>query len=317
MHDHVEQVAAAWALRHPLDAAGRGELEAWLAQDPRHAGALLRAQAGLNAIDRALMDEVEGASADPMPPPAATRRRLLAGIGGFATAAALTGVIGWPWLAGERVATARGEIRRLPLADGSVATIDTSSELRVRMASDSRRIVLSEGQAWFQVAKDRKRPFIVDAGIAQARAVGTAFAVRRTERGVQVAVTEGTVAVWATDSSGAMTILHAGQFATFRPGAAPPETGTAPAQIERALAWRGGEISLENETLGSAVAQFNRYNQRQLVVVDSALTNERLVGLFQIDSPDVFAETLAATLDVEVTTTPTQIRLSRKKAPRP
>lgn len=317
MHDPAEQAAAEWALRHPLDAAGRAELEAWLAQDPRHAGALLRAQAGLSLIGHALADRSAGGAApEPRlaPAPAPTRRWLLAGAGGMA-AAAVAGIIGWPWPAGERVATARGEIRRLPLADGSVATIDTGSELRVVMASDSRRIALRKGQAWFQVARDRKRPFVVDAGIAQARAVGTAFAVRRTGRGVQVAVTEGTVAVWATESSGAMTILHAGQFATFRPGAAAPETGTAPARIERALAWRGGEISLENETLGSAVAQFNRYNRRQLVIVDPSLNGERLVGLFQIDSPDVFAETLAATIDVEIETTPTQIRLSRKKLP--
>lgn len=317
MHDSVEQIAAAWALRHPLDASGRAELEAWLAQDRRHAGALLRAQAGLSVIGDALAPEASTKAAAPaLPPPAPTRRWLLAGIGG-AMAATAAGVVGWPRLMGDRVTTARGEIRRLPLADGSVATIDTSSELRVVMAADSRRIALDKGQAWFQVAKDRKRPFIVDAGIAQARAVGTAFSVRRTDAGVEVAVTEGTVAVWASDAGGTMTILEAGQFATFQPGDVAPKTGTAPAAIERSLAWRSGEISLENETLASAVAQFNRYNRQQLVIVDPDLANERLVGLFQIDSPAVFAETLRASLDVAVDTTPTEIRLSRKKIPQP
>ncbi|UIJ43520.1 FecR domain-containing protein [Sphingomonas cannabina] len=313
MHDPAEE-AAAWALRHPLDASGHAELEAWLAQDSRHAGALLRAQAGLSAIGEALTHQ---GAVDASPRPLPTRRWLLTGLGGAAAAAAVAGVVGWPWLMGERVTTARGEIRRLPLADGSVATIDTGSELRVVMASDSRRIALGKGQAWFQVAKDRKRPFIVDAGIAQARAVGTAFSVSRADDGVQVAVTEGIVAVWASDGGGTMTILNAGQYATFRPGAMTPETGTAPARIERALAWRAGEISLENETLGSAVTQFNRYNQQQLVVADPELARERLVGLFQIDRPGDFAATVAATLDVEVTSTPSEIRLSRKKSPHP
>ncbi len=54
MHDPVEQAAQTWALQHPLDAAGKVELEAWLAQDRRHAGALLRAQAGLSVIERGL-----------------------------------------------------------------------------------------------------------------------------------------------------------------------------------------------------------------------------------------------------------------------
>lgn len=321
MRDHAEE-AAAWALRHPLDAAGRAELEAWLAQDRRHAGALLRAQAGLSAIDRAVAGGTVAAGAPidvarPLPPPTApTRRWLLAGAGG-AMAAGIAGIVAWPHLMVERVTTARGEIRRLPLADGSVATIDTSSSLRVAMADDSRRIALQEGQAWFQVAKDRKRPFVVDAGIAQVRAVGTAFSVRRTDSGVRVAVTEGRVAAWATDSGGTMTILEAGQYATFRPGAAAPEIATEPAAIERSLAWRSGEISLENETLGSAVEQFNRYNRQQLVIADPDLASARLVGLFQIDRPADFAATLSASLDVAVTTTPGEIRLARKKNPLP
>ena len=252
----------------------------------------------------------------PAPRPALSRRWLLAGTGG-AIAAATAGVIGWPMPIGERIETARGEIRRLPLADGSVATIDTSSELRVVMARDTRRITLGKGQAWFEVAKDRARPFLVDAGIAQVRAVGTAFSVRRTDAGVQVAVTEGKVAVWASDAGGTMAILEAGQFATFRRGDAAPVTGTAPAAIERSLAWRDGEIALENETLASAAAQFNRYNRQQLVVADPSLASERLVGLFQIDKPDVFAGTLAASLDVTVTTTPDEIRLARKKSAQP
>jgi transmembrane sensor len=319
MHDPVEQAAAAWALRHPLNAAEKAELEVWLASDRRHSGALLRAMAGLSVIDQALAPQTSPTPAIRVDAPMAnapSRRWLLTGMGA-AAAAAVVGLVGRPWLFGERVTTTRGEIRRLPLADGSVATIDTSSELRVAMVSDSRRIALDKGQAWFQVAKDRKRPFIVDAGIAQARAVGTAFSVRRTDEGVQIAVTEGSVAVWASDASGTMMILDAGQFANFRPGETAPATGTAPAAIERALAWRAGEIALENETLGSAVEQFNRYNRQQLVIVDKSLAGERLVGLFQIDSPGVFAATLASSLDIAVTTTPAEIRLARKKIPQP
>jgi len=316
MHDPAEHAAADWALRHPLAAAEQDELDAWLARDPRHAGALLRAMAGLSAIDRALAPEKTPVPVAVPAAPATTRRWLLAGLGS-AAAAAVVGIVGWPRMMGDRFVTAHGEIRRLPLADGSVATIDTSSELRVVLASDSRRIALNKGQVWFQVAKDRKRPFIVDAGIAQVRAVGTAFSVHRTDSGVQVAVTEGSVAVWASDGGGIMNILDAGQYATFLPGALTPKTGTAPAAIERSLAWRGGEIALENESLGSAVAQFNRYNQQRLVILDPELADERLVGLFQIDRPADFAATLTASLGVEATTTPAEIRLSRKKIAQP
>ncbi|WP_448663877.1 FecR family protein [Sphingomonas sp. CJ20] len=310
MSDRIEDMAARWALRHPLDATGRAALDAWLASDPRHQGALLRAMAGLSAVGRALAPAPE--AAEPEAAPRFGRRRLFAGMAG-AIAASVAGMVGWQYLAVERVSTARGEIRRLPLADGSVATINTESTLRVDFASDTRRVALDRGQAWFQVAKDRTRPFVVDAGIAQARAVGTAFSVERRDDGVEIAVTEGVVAVWPTDADGAMTILEAGQFARFRPGAVTPVKGSAPAAITRALAWRGGEIALENETVASAVDQFNRYNRQQLVIVDPQLAGKRLVGLFQIDKPGDFAATLAASLDVAVTTTPTEIRLDRKK----
>ena len=74
MRDHAEETAAAWALRHPLDAAERAELDAWLAQDHRHAGALLRAQAGLSVIDRAVTGGAPIDSAYAPPPAAPTRR---------------------------------------------------------------------------------------------------------------------------------------------------------------------------------------------------------------------------------------------------
>lgn len=301
--------AAAWAFRHPLDREGQAALERWLARDPRHPGALLRAMAGLSLVEAAI--EPEGRDRIPIVWP---RRRILAGMAGALAAgvASVAGVIRWRGVMAERVSTARGEIRRLPLSDGSIATIDTDSALRFAFAGDSRRISLDHGQAWFQVAKDRSRPFLVDAGIAQARAVGTAFSVERRDDGVDVAVTEGVVAVWPSGARGEMRMLEAGQFAQFRPGAAAPTTGTAPAAIARTLAWRSGEIALENETVASAVARFNRYNHRQVILVDPAIGEERLVGLFQIDRPEDFAATLAATLDVTVTTTPDQIRLAKK-----
>ena len=93
MHDPVEQTAARWALRHPLAPIEREELETWLAQDRRHAGALLRAQAALSAIDRALTrasDEANQAPQGTHP----TRRWILAGAGG-AIAATVAGVFGW------------------------------------------------------------------------------------------------------------------------------------------------------------------------------------------------------------------------------
>lgn len=314
--DRVEEEAAGWVLRHPLSAEEERALEDWLAQDRRRAGVLLRVQAALSAVDRAIVvDPAEWVSPVKAVRHEPSRRWMLGGLGGAAATAAGISVLGWPRLRGERITTARGEIRRLPLVDGSVATIDTGSDLHLAMTGETRRVALAAGQAWFQVAKDRHRPFIVDAGIAQVRAVGTAFSVHRTEAGVQIAVTEGTVVAWCDDAKGAMSVLTAGQYATFTRGGDAPQTGTAPAAIERSLAWREGEISLEGETLGDAAITFNRYNRQQLVVDDPSLARERLVGLFKIGNPADFAATLERSIGVAVTVTPDEIRLSRKNRP--
>lgn len=310
MHARAEDEAAVWALRHPLSPGEEHELEIWLSRDPRHAGLLLRAMAGVSVIDEAIAPALTYPSRDLAQP---ARRRVLMGAGA-ALAASIAGIAAWRQITGESVATRRGEIRRLPLADGSVATINTDSVLRVSFGAEDRRVDLARGQAWFQVAKDRHRPFVVDAGAALARAVGTAFSVERVDHEVRVSVTEGTVAVWARGARGAETILTAGEAATFASDDAIPSVVTAPAAIERSLAWRTGEIALENETLGAAVAQFNRYNRRQLVVADPTLAAERLVGLFQLDRPEDFASSLAASHDVAVNASPDKIMLARRKS---
>src|SRR3546814_5104405 len=72
----------------------------------------------------------------------------------------------------------------LPISDGSIATVNTASRIAVALEPERRHITLEEGEAWFQVAHDAHRPFVVDVGSVRIRAVGTAFSVRRNPEGV-------------------------------------------------------------------------------------------------------------------------------------
>ena len=93
-------------------------------------------------------------------------------------------------------ATERGELRRVPLQDGSIVTLNTDSQIRVQMSKSSRTIQLSAGESFFEVASDASRPFFVEAGEASFRAVGTAFVVRRIEgQPVEITVQEGVVEI--------------------------------------------------------------------------------------------------------------------------
>ncbi|MFV0623494.1 FecR family protein [Sphingomonas sp. ac-8] len=311
MTDAIEDAAARWAVRHPLSPEDADKMDAWLKQDRRHAGALLRARAGLSRINDGLVSARRDAGMPGAQRVTIDRRWMLAGAGG-AIAATIAAVVGVRIPGEERIATAHGEIRRLPLEDGSEAVVDSDTDLRIAMSEGARRIKLREGQAFFRVAKDRKRPFTVEVEGVEARAIGTAFSVSRTPDEVRVQVTEGVVETWANETSTSSKLLYAGQFAIFRKSDAAPVIGSAPDRIEQSLAWRDGEIWLENDTLAYAVQQFNRYNRRQLVLGEESLANERLVGVFKLSRPELFADVLAESLEVAVSTKDRQITLFRK-----
>src|SRR3546814_12936140 len=110
-------------------------------------------------------------------------------------AARVLGITGLGFLAmpGQQIQAAIGEIRRVPLSDGSLAAVNTQTTLDVTMKPEVRQVALKDGEAWFQVAKDRARPFVVEIGDVRVLAVGTDFAVNRTAAGGNVRVTGGVV----------------------------------------------------------------------------------------------------------------------------
>ena len=284
----IKSEAAAWAVRvdaGALNETRRLELETWLTGDPRRRGAFLRAQAGLRLLDQSrVVSKVLPA------PPARRRARGLSSRAGWAAAALAAGlcaaVLLLPGLDGFR--TRVGEQRRVALQDGSVAMINTDSSVGVRLARHQRRITLRRGEAWFQVAKDHARPFVVDAGPVHVRATGTAFSVRRDETGARVVVTEGTVLAWRDGARTAPLSISAGHEA-FIAVDAPTPPKARPSRTEDVLAWRRGEIVLGGETIASAVDEFNRYNTRKIALRDPAAGQRTIVGYFLIDQPQQFA----------------------------
>jgi transmembrane sensor len=296
----IEAEAARWVVRTDrgdLTAAERAELELWLAGDTRRRGAYVRASAAWSLLDGA--DALMPAAREKSGLISVLRRRdVLAGLS--AAAAACAAVVIGPRVTAVKYATALGEIRRVPLADGSMAAINTSSSLGVSLRPEVRRIKLDRGEAWFQVAKEPDRPFVVESGSVRVRAVGTAFSVRRHEDGSDVLVTEGVVEAWSQKSPDSRIRLTAGErtFVSDAAGAAPP--ATAGPAIARNLAWREGQIVLEGEPLVDAVAEFNRYNERKIVIADPSLQGERLVGWFRTNDPEGFAKAAAASLGAGV-----------------
>ncbi|PVM88788.1 FecR family protein [Caulobacter radicis] len=293
----IEAAAARWVVRADRGDLDPAELEAWLAGDTRRQGAFVRAQAAWGLLDRGRA--LGGNEASAKARPRVDRRGLLAGLG--VAAAACVAVVVAPRLLAARYGTAVGEIRRVPLTDGSLAAINTDTALEVAMKPRSREVRLDRGEAWFQVAKDAERPFVVESGPVRVRAVGTAFSVRRRDGGCEVLVTEGVVEVWSEGAGEAPRRVTAGErvFASDSAGAARPVPASL--EITRELAWREGQIVLDGEAFGAAAEEFNRYNARKIVIADPALAEQKLVGWFRTNEPESFARAAASSFGARVT----------------
>lgn len=296
--------AALWATKldlRLLSAAEEAALDHWLTQNPLHQGALLRAQATLAYINRgralapggAFQQEAAAAAEKAAAPGRRQFLQLSAGV--TAMAAGFGAIFVLPRLSREEIRTDIGEVRRVPLADGSVAVLNTASRLAIALQPQQRAISLKEGEAWFQVAHDRSRPFIVDAGAVRVRALGTAFAVKRRPEGADVLVTEGVVETWIEGRPDSRRILRAGARSYVASGTGPAASSMddSPQEVERALAWRGGEIALDGQTVDYAIAELNRYNRKKIVIEDPSIGRERIVGYFRTSDPMRFASAVA------------------------
>lgn len=314
----IDAAAAAWAARvdrGPLSDQEQAALEAWAAQDPRRAGAYARAMAVSAHMDRAAGLGADFAPALHPAAKAADRRRLLA-TGGLLAAASVVGAVGYGALSLKgRLSTAKGDIRRAPLEDGSAVTLNTDTAIRAAFDGQLRRVDLLRGEALFDVAKDSARPFVVVAGDVRVRAVGTSFTVRtRADGEVGVIVREGVVEVWRGPerrSGGEPVRLAAGHAVQVASAGALSPTTVGSAAIDRALAWRQGQIDLDGLTLGQAADEFARYSDRRIVIDDPTVAKLKMTGLFSANDPDGFAKAAALSLGLRATTEADGVRLTR------
>jgi len=305
----IERRAAVWTVRlagEPLRVEEQRELEAWLAADPRHVGALVRARARWVDLDR--LGALAGAAAvggsaasPPEDAPILSRRGLIAA--GLGAAGMLA--VGWSVLApaGEYYASAVGEVRRIPLADGSMLVLNTNSRARVRYERDRREVRLLQGEALFEVAHDGQRPFIVHSADWQVRAVGTVFAVRVRGTEVDVTVSQGTVELDdARQPEAEPRRITASEQTVLTPSSPIRVEKLAPAVLQRRFAWLNGMVAYSGESLAAAVEEINRHNRQQIIIDDPALGQQPIVGAFRASDAPAFAAAAAAALGAEAVT---------------
>jgi transmembrane sensor len=222
--------------------------------------------------------------------------------------------IGWQWSGREEAsyASGLGQLETVALTDGSMATLSSDSRLHVRMTRAERDITLEQGEAYFDVAHDTGRPFVVTAGGRRAIAVGTRFSVRRDAQEVRVVVTEGKVRLDSpADGDGRpapVSLLPAGSVATAgRDGVFVRSLPVADA--ERYLEWRSGFLTFDDTSLAGAAAEFNRFNSRKLELADAGVAALRVGGNFRWGNLDSFVKLLELGFPVRAERLPDRIVL--------
>lgn len=197
-----------------------------------------------------------------------------------------------------RYATAAGERLTATLPDGSHVTLNSGSELRLAFHEPERRVRLLRGQAFFEVAKDSTRPFVVEAAGRRFVALGTVFDVRIDGHQVLLTMLEGSVRLEPRmpSSEAALAPLTAGEQLRID-GAEVATVRTADA--EKVTSWRRGQVIFEGTRLAEAIAEINRYSDVQIELADPKLADLKISGAFATGRPALFVEALTSYFPIE------------------
>jgi transmembrane sensor len=306
----IDEEAAAWVWRLDSGSAGPEDFEAWLRQDPRHR----RAYEELTKVWDTLNGLPNPQHGQALP----AQRRHHRWLAVAATLVAAAGGASWLLYKGnetQTLATAVGQHRNVTLSDGTVIALNTNTIVETDFRRTVRQIFLRKGEAHFEVAPDRSRPFLVHAGDAVVRAIGTEFEVRlRADRHVDVLVNEGRVEVQpdAPTPPQRAAGAHAAAVAvvTVRAVSAGEQLSTATTnyavipvdaeQLSSELAWRDGAVVFDSAPLSQAITEIQRYTDARIVISDPTIGTLPVGGRFKTDDLQGFLDGLEAALPVKI-----------------
>jgi transmembrane sensor len=165
---------------------------------------------------------------------------------------------------------------------------------------DARRSIrLLNGEALFEIAKDRARPFFVETAGIVVRVVGTTFTVRSTGEPVKVVVHEGLVQLSERDVPESRVLLRPNQKSVAT-GLKLEAELISDEEGNKDLAWREGNVAFNGETLAEAAVEFARYSEKRIEFADREASDHKIIGLYKASDPAGFANAIALSFDLEV-----------------
>ncbi|MFU8784606.1 FecR family protein [Aliidiomarina sp.] len=207
-----------------------------------------------------------------------------------------------------------GEVRHINLTDGSVISLNTNTKLQVTFTDNERLVELIRGEAFFDVAHDVERPFIINTGEQRIRVLGTQFNVRMREDEaiLQVSVVQGRVSVQpqraqAVTAIGEPTnpvpaeenLLNAGDIGAFGPENKIVSQNELQ-YVSATQSWRHGVFRFENESLEQVVNELNRYRNQRIQIIDAEANALRISGVFHLKNGENILLALESSLPIRI-----------------
>ena len=307
--------AAVWIARlHGPDRTQRMEQEfrAWQASSPTHREAFERCTDVWQDIPRIGLATAYAGAASGRAAPARPGRRLRDAARPWIAAAAVAAaaILVQHWHDENAYRTNVGEQRLVVLEDGSRMLLNTDTQLHVDFASAQRTVEIASGEAFFEVAKDAGRPFVVRVAGSEVVAVGTAFSVRyapaaQADDELAVTLVEGQVKVRPAGGNAGDTLappqpvlMQAGERLLLDRRSDRAASGVVSRldrpNVVRVLAWKQNEAVFDDTSLVDAVAEMNRYNRTPIVLLDGLASDGlRVSGLYRTSDSTGFAHAVA------------------------
>lgn len=334
--DSVQNLAADWLVRLQSSTVSQGETDAfldWMNHDPRHVAAFLEIfwvsyrtwstpNPQLSQVQK-LVQRYTSADEPSQPVRASSSYRAYA----IAASAVLflsicaglmqIGLNGWRWggAQAERYETPVGQNRTVVLEDSSRLTLGGRTRVEVTLSKNARTVALHDGEAYFEVAKESWRSFVVHAGAVDVTAVGTAFNINRSGARSIVTVTEGRVLITPKgqglrNTRVASVYLNAGEQIT----AAEDHVGDVVSvrDLPAVISWPMGRLSFRQRSLRDAIGDVNRYSPKPLVLAPE-VGDIKVTGTLMISNIGSWVRSVERAFDLKATEESDRISITQNQ----
>lgn len=176
--------------------------------------------------------------------------------------------------------TKSGELKELVLADGTEVSLNENTIFKYsEQFGDDKRVVFLEGEAFFNVAKDKQRPFTIESNTAFTRVLGTSFNLKANSKEAEIDVYSGKVKFGILSKDNNQVILTKGQSAAFKDGV----TAGLRTINQNADSWKTGQLKFEGTPMAKVVVALERLYDVE-IDCDKNIASCKITSTFENDS---------------------------------